>query len=260
MCHAESDFMQIIPAIDIKDGRCVRLYQGDYDRMTVFGNDPVAVARRWVELGAERLHVVDLDGAKVGRPSNAQVVFAIVRAAGIPVQLGGGLRDRPSVEAALSLGVDRVILGTAALAHPELLRELVTDYGERIAVGVDARHGWVAVHGWQETSQIYASDFVQQMTDLGVKHIIYTDISRDGTLSGPNVDALAELVALNGPSVIASGGVGTLDDLLELARVGASGAIVGQALYTGAIQLPEALQALRQGGNVNIGQEGSTWH
>jgi len=251
--------MQIIPAIDIKDGRCVRLYQGDYDRMTVFDNDPVAVAQRWAELGAERLHVVDLDGAKVGRPLNAQIVFAIVRAIGIPVQLGGGLRDRPSVDAALNLGVDRVILGTAALAQPDLLRELITAYGERIAVGVDARHGWVAVHGWQETSQIRATDFVRQMAEFGVRHIIYTDIARDGTLIGPNVEALAELVTLDGPAVIASGGVGSVDDLLRLARAGASGAIVGQALYTGAIDLPETLQALEHAERAVAAGESKPW-
>ena len=238
--------MQIIPAIDIKDGRCVRLYQGDYERMTVFANDPVAMARRWVEEGAERLHVVDLDGAKVGRPSNAQVVFAIVRAVDIPIELGGGLRDRPSVEAALSLGVDRVILGTAAIETPELIGDLVATYGDRIAVGVDARMGWVAGHGWQEISQIRAVELVQRMAEAGVHHVIYTDIIRDGTLQGPNVEALAELVALDGPSIIASGGVGSVDDLLRLAEAGASGAIVGQALYTGVVDLHIALQSLEQ--------------
>ncbi len=251
--------MQIIPAIDIKDGRCVRLYQGDYDRMTVFDNDPVAVAQRWAELGAERLHVVDLDGAKVGRPLNAQIVFAIVRAIGIPVELGGGLRDRLSVDAALNLGVDRVILGTAALSQPDLVQELIAAYGERIAVGVDARHGWVAVHGWQETSQIRATDFVRQMAEIGVRHIIYTDIARDGTLIGPNVEALAELVTLDGPDVIASGGVGSVDDLLRLARAGASGAIVGQALYTGAIELPDALQALEHAEKAVAAGESKPW-
>ena len=236
--------MEIIPAIDIKDGRCVRLYQGDYDRVTVFDRDPIAVAQRWVELGARRLHVVDLDGAKAGRPLNAQIVFGIVRAVGIPVQLGGGLRDRPSVDAALNLGVDRVILGTAAICEPELIADLVSEYGERIAVGVDARHGWVAAHGWLETSQTQAIDLVRRMGEMGVRHVIYTDIIRDGTLRGPNVEALAELVALRGPSIIASGGVGSVDDLLRLADAGACGAIVGQALYTGAIDLPAAVEAL----------------
>lgn len=237
---------QIIPAIDIKDGRCVRLYQGDYERMTVFANDPVAMAQHWAALGAERLHVVDLDGAKVGRPSNAQIVFAIVRSVGIPVQLGGGLRDRPSVDAALNLGVDRVILGTAAIMSPELIGELVATYGERVAVAVDARMGWVAGHGWQETSQIQATELVKRMGDAGVRQVIYTDIIRDGTLQGPNVEALADLVALAGPSIVASGGVSSIDDLVRLAEAGACGAIVGQALYTNVIDLPMALQSLEQ--------------
>lgn len=237
---------QIIPAIDIKDGRCVRLYQGDYERMTVFANDPVTMAQRWADLGAQRLHVVDLDGAKAGRPSNAQIVFAIVRSVGIPVQLGGGLRNRLSVDAALNLGVDRVILGTAAIKTPELIGELVASYGERVAVGVDARMGWVVGHGWQETSQVQATDHVQRMAAAGVRQVVYTDIIRDGTLQGPNVEALAELVALGGPSIIASGGVGSIDDLLRLAEAGASGAIVGQALYTGVFDLSMALQSLEQ--------------
>jgi phosphoribosylformimino-5-aminoimidazole carboxamide ribotide isomerase len=237
---------QIIPAIDIKDGRCVRLYQGDYERMTVYANDPVAMAQHWADLGAERLHVVDLDGAKVGRPSNAQIVFAIVRSVGIPVQLGGGLRDRPSVDAALNLGVDRVIMGTAAIKTPDLVGELAATYGDRVAVGVDARMGWVAWHGWQETSQIQATELVKRMGYAGVRHVIYTDIIRDGTLQGPNVETLAELVALAGPSIIASGGVSSIDDLLRLADAGASGAIVGQALYTNVIDLPMALQCLEQ--------------
>jgi phosphoribosylformimino-5-aminoimidazole carboxamide ribotide isomerase len=236
--------MEIIPAIDIKDGNCVRLYQGDYDQMTVYDRDPVAVARRWSELGARRLHVVDLDGAKAGKPLNAQIVFAIVRAVDIPVELGGGLRDRATVEAALNLGVDRIILGTAAVAQPELIADLVSEYGARIAVGVDARHGWVAAQGWQELSQIRAVDLVRRVGQNGVQHVIYTDIVRDGTLHGPNFEAIAELVALGGPAIIASGGVGSIDDLRRLATVGAVGAIVGQALYTGAIDLPAALQAL----------------
>jgi phosphoribosylformimino-5-aminoimidazole carboxamide ribotide isomerase len=214
--------------------------------MKVVGNDPVAMAQHWADLGAERLHVVDLDGAKAGRPSNAQIVFAIVRAVRIPVQLGGGLRDRPSVDAALSLGVDRVILGTAAIKTPDLIGELVESYDERIAVGVDARMGWVVGHAWQETSQIQATDLVQRMSDTGVQHVIYTDIIRDGTLQGPNIEALAELVALKGPSIIASGGVGSIDDLLHVAESGARGAIVGQALYAGVFELPTALQSLER--------------
>jgi phosphoribosylformimino-5-aminoimidazole carboxamide ribotide isomerase len=235
----------IIPAIDIKDGRCVRLYQGDYEQITVFDHDPVAVARKWEKLGAERIHVVDLDGAKAGRPVNAQVVFAIVRAINIPVQLGGGLRDAAAVEAALNLGVERAILGTAAVRDPSLIARLVEQHGERIVVGVDARGGWVAAQGWTETSHIKADDLIQRMGVLGVRSVIYTDIGRDGTLSGPDLAGVTELVRADGPEIIASGGVGALDDLVALAKTGVAGVIVGKALYTGAIELPRALEVVK---------------
>lgn len=237
--------MQIIPAIDIKDGRCVRLYQGDYEQITVFDHDPVAVAQKWEKLGAQRIHVVDLDGAKAGRPVNAQIVFAIVRSINIPVQLGGGLRDHAAVESALHLGVERVILGTAAVREPALIARLVEQHGERIIVGVDARGGWVAAQGWTETSHIKADDLIQRMAVLGVQHVIYTDIGRDGTLTGPDVIGVAELVQPGGPQIIASGGVGSLDDLVALAKTGASGVIVGKALYTGAFELPQALEVVK---------------
>jgi phosphoribosylformimino-5-aminoimidazole carboxamide ribotide isomerase len=235
----------IIPAVDIKDGRCVRLYQGDYDQITVFDHDPVAVARKWEKLGAERLHVVDLDGAKAGRPVNAQIVFAIVRAVSIPVQLGGGLRDQASVASALRLGVDRVILGTAAVRDPQLIVKLVQQYGPQVVVGVDARDGWVAAQGWTETSHIKADDLVRRMGALGVRSIIYTDIGRDGTLAGPDVAGVAELVQPDGPEVIASGGVANIEHLSALAKTGAAGVIIGRALYTGAINLAEALDIAR---------------
>jgi phosphoribosylformimino-5-aminoimidazole carboxamide ribotide isomerase len=238
--------MQIIPAIDIKDGHCVRLYQGKYDDVTVFDHDPVAVARRWEQLGAQRIHVVDLDGAKAGRPVNAQIVFAIVRAVQVPVQLGGGLRDVGAVDSALNLGVERVILGTAAVRDPQLIADLVQRYGERMVVGVDARDGMVAAQGWTETSHIAAQDLVQRMADLGVRTIIYTDISRDGTLEGPNISATVELVRPGGPDIIASGGVARTDDLIALAHSGVAGVIVGKALYTGAIDLRHALGALKE--------------
>lgn len=237
--------MEIIPAIDIKDGRCVRLYQGDYEQITVFDYDPVAVARKWEKLGAQRIHVVDLDGAKAGRPVNAQIVFAIVRSVTIPVQLGGGLRDQAAVEAALNLGVERVILGTAAVRDPQLIARLVEQHGARIVVGVDARGGWVAAQGWTETSHIKADDLVQRMAVLGVRSVIYTDIGRDGTLTGPDVAGVAELVQPSGPEIIASGGVSSLDDLVALAKTGAAGVIVGKALYTGAFELPQALEVVK---------------
>ncbi len=240
--------MQIIPAIDIKDGRCVRLFQGDYDQITVFDHDPVAVARKWEKLGAERLHVVDLDGAKAGRPVNAQIVFAIVRAISIPVQLGGGLRDHRAVDAALNLGVERVILGTAAVRDPQLVSRLVQEYDARIVVGVDARDGWVAAQGWTETSQVKADDLVRRMGVIGVRTVIYTNIARDGTLAGPDINGVEELVRVDGPDIIASGGVATCDDLLALAKTGAAGVVVGKALYTGAIDLQQAIKATKEQG------------
>lgn len=235
----------IIPAIDIKDGRCVRLYQGDYDQITVFDHDPVAVAQKWEAQGAQRIHVVDLDGAKAGRPVNAQVVYAIVRAVNVPIQLGGGLRDQSAVGAALNLGVERVILGTAAVRDPHLIAKLVQQYNKHIVVGVDARDGWVAAHGWTETSHVKADDLVQRMGALGVRSVIYTDIGRDGTLQGPDVQGVTDLVQVGGPEIIASGGVATLDDLVALAGTGASGVIVGKALYTGAFELPQAIEAVK---------------
>ena len=223
----------------------MRLVQGDYDQMTVFDHDPVAVARKWESLGAERIHVVDLDGAKLGRPVNAQVVYSIVRAVHVPIQLGGGLRDQAAATAALNLGVERVILGTAAVRDQHLVAKLVQQYGGRIVVGVDARDGWVAAQGWTETSHIKADDLVRRMGAIGVESIIYTDIARDGMLQGPDVQGVRELVQPDGPEIIASGGVATVDDLLELARTGAAGVIVGKALYTGAIDLLQALEALK---------------
>lgn len=236
--------MLIIPAIDIKDGRCVRLYQGDYAQITVFDQDPVEVARKWARLGAQRLHVVDLDGAKVGRPVNAQIVYAIVQAVQIPVQLGGGLRDEGAVDAALNLGVARVILGTAAVRDPQLVARLVQRYDDRIIVGVDARDGMVAAQGWTETSQLRVEEMARRMGAIGVRSIIYTDIGRDGTLNGPDIEGVTALACAGGPEVIASGGVATLDDLVALAKTGAAAVIVGKALYTGAIDLPQALEVV----------------
>lgn len=237
--------MDIIPAIDLKDGRCVRLYQGDFAQATVYGDDPVAMARRWADLGATRLHVVDLDGAKSGRPVNTDAVRGIVRALKIPVQLGGGLRREEDVVTALALGVERVILGTAAVEHAGLVAQMVARFGEQIIVGVDARNGMVATEGWTSTADVQAIDLVERMAALGVRRVIYTDISRDGTLTEPNFAAMAELIRPGGPAIIASGGIAISEHLLRLAHLGAEGAIVGKALYTGAIDLEQALAALR---------------
>jgi phosphoribosylformimino-5-aminoimidazole carboxamide ribotide isomerase len=238
--------MDIIPAIDIKDGKCVRLYQGDFAQVTVYDDDPTAMARRWVGQGAQRLHVVDLDGARAGHPVNTDSILAIVQSAAVPVQIGGGLRDESAVLAALELGVARVILGTAAVQQPKLIARLAERYGERIAVGVDARDGVVATSGWTEQAQVRAPQLVEHMASLGVRRVIYTDISRDGTLSEPNYEATAALVRLGGPAIIASGGVGRLEHLLRLASTGVEAVIVGRALYTGDLQLPAAIEALKQ--------------
>ena len=237
---------EVIPAIDLRDGRCVRLAQGDFDRMTVFGDDPVGVARRWQSAGAQRIHVVDLDGAREGRPRQLEVAGVIAGAVDVPVQLGGGLRTNADVEAALDAGVDRVVLGTAALEDEDFLASSLARFDERIAVGIDARDGRVAVRGWLDVSATDALAFAQAVAGHGTRTIIYTDIARDGMLGGPNTAAVERMVrAVPGVEVIASGGVGALDDLLALRRTGARGAIVGKALYTGAVDLTTAVAAMR---------------
>jgi phosphoribosylformimino-5-aminoimidazole carboxamide ribotide isomerase len=237
--------MEVIPAIDIKNGRCVRLYQGDFNQETVYDEDPLAVAQRWVQQGAERLHLVDLDGARAGHPVNTDTIVAIVRAVPIPVQLGGGLRTEAAVASALALGVARVILGTAAVEDPDMVARLIARFGDAIIIGIDARDGLVKTAGWIEQAPVQATNLAEHMATLGVKRIIYTDISRDGTMTEPNIPATAALVRPGGPAIIASGGVCELDHLRRLAEVGVEGAVVGKALYTGAMRLPEAIQAFK---------------
>lgn len=240
--------MEVIPAIDLLGGKCVRLYQGDYEQSQVFGEDPVAVAQQWADQGATRLHLVDLDGAKEGQPVNLPVIAQIAAALTIPIQVGGGLRDRDRVAQLLALGVERAILGTVAVENPPLVAELCQAFPGCIAVGIDARNGLVATRGWLETSEVQATDLAQRMADLGVAAIIYTDIHRDGTLSGPNLEALRDLATQINVPVIASGGVSRLSDLWnlrELEPVGVTGAIVGRAIYTGDVNLAEAIQAVQ---------------
>ena len=242
--------MDVIPAIDLLEGRCVRLYQGDYAQSQTFDENPVAVARQWAEQGAARLHVVDLDGAKAGHPVNQRSIEAIVRAVDIPVQVGGGLRSRQSINDLLSLGVQRTILGTVAVEQPDLVAQLCQEFPNQIVVGIDARNGRVATRGWLETAEILATDLAQKIAQAGVAAIIYTDIHRDGTLQGPNLDALRELASTISTPIIASGGVSSTIDLLSLLAletIGVTGAIVGRALYTGDIDLKEALRAVGPG-------------
>jgi phosphoribosylformimino-5-aminoimidazole carboxamide ribotide isomerase len=242
--------MDVIPAIDLLKGQCVRLYQGDYAQSQVFDENPVAVARQWADQGATWLHLVDLDGAKAGHPVNQQAIEAIVRAVDLPVQVGGGLRDRQSVADLLTLGVRRVILGTVAVEQPALVQELCQEFPSQIVVGIDARNGKVATRGWLETSEVEAVTLAQQMADLGAAAIVYTDIHRDGTLQGPNREALRELAIAIAIPVIASSGVSSITDLLNLLAlepIGVSGAIVGRALYTGDLSLKEAIRAVGNG-------------
>jgi phosphoribosylformimino-5-aminoimidazole carboxamide ribotide isomerase len=239
--------MQIIPAIDLLDGQCVRLHQGDYDQVTRFSDDPVAQALAWQHQGAERLHLVDLDGARTGEPVNDRVVRAITSALAIPVQLGGGVRSVERAEALLAYGLDRVILGTVALEQPDLVRQLATRHPGRIVVGIDARDGLVATRGWLESSAVAATSLAASFEGSGVAALITTDIATDGTLAGPNLGFLRAMAQASSIPVIASGGVGDLADLLSLlslAPLGVEGVIVGRALYDGRVDLAEALQAI----------------
>jgi phosphoribosylformimino-5-aminoimidazole carboxamide ribotide isomerase len=239
--------MEVIPAIDLLGGKCVRLYQGDYERSEVFNENPTEVARGWVNQGATRLHVVDLDGAKEGRSINLGAIDAIVKSINIPVQVGGGLRDRDSIARLIDLGVNRTIIGTVAVEQPVLVEQLCQKFPGQIVVGIDARNGKVATKGWLETSEVAATELAQRMSRLGVAAIIYTDIHRDGTLKGPNLEALRELAGAIDIPVIASGGVSSLTDLLSLLALeplGVTGAIVGRAIYTGDVNLAEAIKAV----------------
>lgn len=239
--------MIIFPAIDLKDGQCVRLMQGDPDRSTVYGRDPAAMALRWEQEGARWLHVVDLDGAFAKVPKNREAIRSIVRSVSIPVQVGGGLRNLDTISGYLQFGVQRVIIGTAALRDPGLLREACRLYPGRIALGIDAREGKVAVEGWRELSNVDTVDLLRQFADLPLAAIIYTDIHRDGMQLGVNLEATRRLLEAAETPVIASGGVASLDDivsLLPLVPLGLLGVITGKALYTGALKLREALAAV----------------
>ena len=240
--------MLIIPAIDLKDGKCVRLFQGEMDRETVYFEDPVAAARHWVNQGANFLHIVDLNGAVEGRPVHTEEVAAICAQPGLRVELGGGLRSVQAVDAALQLGVARVVIGTAAYDNPAFLRELCGRFPDRIVVGIDARGGKVAIKGWKETTSMDAVDLAQRCERDGAARIIYTDISRDGASSGVNLDETAKLARSVAIPVIASGGVATLDDIRHLKPLendGVEGVIVGRALYAGAFNFKEAADAAR---------------
>jgi phosphoribosylformimino-5-aminoimidazole carboxamide ribotide isomerase len=234
--------MEVIPAVDIKGGKCVRLYQGDYLKETVFSEDPVDVAMGWKAQGAQRLHVIDLDGAASGQLSNMAVIEAIVKRVNLPVQVGGGIRGEATVARLLDIGIDRVILGTVAVENPELVKSLCQRYDEAIVVGIDARDGYVATRGWVKATDIKALEMGLQMAGLGVRRIIYTDIKRDGTLTEPGFKAIEEMVRGVNLPIIAAGGISKLSHLRKLRGLGVEGAILGKAIYTGDIKLKEALE------------------
>lgn len=247
--------MQLLPAIDLRGGQCVRLRQGDYAQETVFGSDPSEMARRWADEGAERLHLVDLDGAKAGRPVNVEAIRKIVETIGIPCQLGGGIRDAAAIRQMLDdVGVDRVIVGTQALKQPAWFRQMVAEFPGRLCLGLDARDSFVATQGWLDVSKVPALELARQYADLDLAAVIYTNIANDGMMQGVDratIDDMLRLADLGLP-VIASGGVTTLDDVRTLAAESRRqpklvGAIIGRALYEGTIELPAALSAVRDG-------------
>lgn len=238
----------IYPAIDIRDGKCVRLVQGDYARETIYNDNPVEVAKSWEAQGGEFIHLVDLDGAKAGHPVNDKLIGEIARSVQVPVQVGGGIRTLNDVERLLGLGVSRLIIGTAAIEDREFTEAVLGQYGDKVAIGIDARNGFVATRGWLETSEVQAEVLAKELAAKGAETFIFTDISRDGMMQGPNVEAIRALAEASGRTVIASGGVTVQEDLIKLAAhagQGVGGAIVGKALYTGSVDLAKAIQALK---------------
>ena len=236
--------MMIFPAIDLRGGHCVRLYKGDFSKEEIFSDHPGEMAKKWEGMGAKYLHVVDLDGARGGQSENLPAIREILSSVQIPIELGGGIRTMEQIESILALGVRRVILGSAAVESPELVREAVEKYGERIVVGIDARDGVVAVKGWEESGGVEAVEFAKKMTALGVRTIIHTDISRDGTLAGVNVEASAALAKASGAEVVVSGGVSSMEDIKKVKmreKDGLVGVIAGKSIYTGALDLSAAI-------------------
>ena len=237
--------MQIWPAIDLRDGKCVRLEQGNFDRETVFGDDPVEMARKWVAQGAQCLHLVDLDGARDGRPSNHDVIGRIVSAVQVPCQLGGGIRDEATIRALLNAGVDRLVIGTKALREPDWFRKMCDQFPDRMVLGIDAEGGLVATDGWLQTSDQPATELARTLAHDAIKAIVYTDIAKDGMLAGPNLEAMSEMNQAVSVPVVASGGVTTEQDIRNLANLGMAGCIIGRALYEQRLTLADALSASR---------------
>lgn len=235
--------MRIWPAIDLRGGKCVRLRQGDYEQETVFGDDPAAMARHWVAEGGDCLHLVDLDGARDGRPANLASVQAILSAVDVPCELGGGVRDDAAIGELLGLGVGRVVVGTRALREPDWFREVCRRFPDRLVLGIDARDGRVATDGWLETSDVPATELARDFAGEPLAAIVYTDIATDGMLAGPNLAAMREMRAAVDAPLVASGGVASVDDVRRLAELGLDGCIIGRALYEGRVSLAEAIRA-----------------
>jgi phosphoribosylformimino-5-aminoimidazole carboxamide ribotide isomerase len=233
--------MEIIPAVDIRGGRCVRLYQGDYAQETVFDEDPVTAALTWCSQGAQWLHIVDLDGAAAGEPQNVGVAEEIIKQTGLLVELGGGIRQEEVAKKLLRQGVSRIVLGTAAIENRELVEKLCRQFGQAVAVSLDARDGKIAIHGWQKSTVVEVLQLSREMADAGVRRFIYTDIRRDGTLTEPSFDMIERLLAEANVPVIVAGGISRLEHLRRIKELGAEGAIIGKALYTGDIDLGEAI-------------------
>ena len=238
--------MELLPAIDLRDGKVVRLFQGDYDKMTVYGEDPAAQARAFAAAGARNLHVVDLDGAKDGTLANYETIRAIAAQGGLSIEVGGGIRTEERIGRYLELGVERCILGTIAVKDFDFTARMAQKYGKHIAVGVDARDGYVAINGWKELSDERGVDFCRRLRDAGVQTVIYTDISRDGAEMGTNLELYKELTAIQGLNIIASGGISFENELTDLAQMGVWGAILGKALYTGRLDLQRAVQLVQK--------------
>jgi len=238
--------MEVIPAIDILDGKCVRLFQGDYDKETIFSDYPIDIAKRWESYGAQRLHLIDLDGAKNGKPINQSTIVEISQSVDIPIQVGGGIRDFRTVEKYIQDGIDRVIVGTAAVRDPDLISKTIEIFGEEsVMVSIDAKDGVVAVDGWIKSSKISVFDLMDDIVDTGLKRFMYTDISRDGTLSEPNYGSIRDILEYSPMKMLAAGGVSSIDDLNRLKIIGVEGAIVGRAIYTGDIVLSEVFDTIK---------------
>ncbi|MBR1397984.1 MAG: 1-(5-phosphoribosyl)-5-[Selenomonadaceae bacterium] len=244
--------MVVFPAIDIRGGNCVRLYQGDFNKETIFSNNPEEMAQQWEIEGAKYLHIVDLDGARAGSPVNIFTIKKIIETVNIPIEVGGGIRTLDDIYDLLEMGVDRVILGSAAVDNPNLVKQAAREFEEGVIVGIDAKNGKVAVHGWDDTSEITSTELAMRMGDAGIMTIIFTDISRDGTLGGVQAERFANIAIRSGISVIASGGVGSIDDIKALKKYeddGVIGVILGKSIYTGALSLSEAIAVAEAGGD-----------